>query len=185
MKKYFMQTCTSVLLLLLMVIWNGCDEFNHLPLNIPFTLKFEMHGSNTTIADSTASYCLSTDSDTYDSYRDRIRSLHFIEAAYRTLSVTPADLTGDITITVKDGDNKELFSYTIPDATPADYLKPHPSYILQLTQAQIDIINAYLDSLLDVGACFKGTVTVKNITGQPPYSLNGAVDMVIEADTEL
>jgi hypothetical protein len=183
MKRYLIKTGASFFLLFLMFTWNGCDEFNHLPLNIPFSLPVYMTGSNTIISDS-SSYCLGIDSQTYDQYRDKIRSLHFVEAAFRTISVSPVDLSGDITVTLKDGTGAELFSYVIPDATPADYMKPNTPYILDLRQEQIDLINEYLDSVLNVGACFTGTVTVDNIIGQPPFTIEGAVDMVIEADTE-
>ncbi len=83
MRKYLVQAGTSVVLLFLMLTWNGCDDFNSLPLNIPFTIDVSVSGSSATLSDS-QSYCLSTDSETYDEYRDKIQSLHFIEAAFRT-----------------------------------------------------------------------------------------------------
>jgi hypothetical protein len=184
MKKYIIRISTSLVLLFLMLTWNGCDKFNSLPLNIPFSLPFQIEGSAATLTDN-VSYCLSTDSQTYNEYRDKINSLHFIEAAYRTTSVLPADLSGDINVTLQDGDGNVLFSYDIPNATPADYMSPNSPYILQLDQGQIDFINTYLNSLLNQGACFTATITVSNISGQAPYTIDGAVDMVIEADTEL
>ncbi len=184
MKKYFIQFGTSAVLLFLMVTWNGCDKFNSLPLNIPFTFNVSVSGSAATLSDS-QSYCLGTDSETYNEYRDKIHSLHFIEAAFRTTNVDPETLSGNITVTLQDGDGNILFSYDIPGATPADYMTPNSPYILQLNQSQIDFINTYLNSLLNQGACFTATVTVNNITGQPPYTIEGAIDMVIEADTEL
>jgi hypothetical protein len=184
MKKYLIQFGTYIVLLFLMLAWNGCDKFNSLPLNIPFSLPIHVEGSASTLSDS-SSYCLSTDSQTYNDYRDKINSLHFIEAAYRTTSVVPADLSGDINVALKDGDGNVLFSYDIPNATPADYMSPNSPYILQLDQSQIDFMNTYLNSLLSQGACFTATVTVSNITGQAPYTIDGAVDMVIEADTDL
>ncbi len=184
MNKYLIRFSTSFVLLFLMLTWNGCDEFNSLPLNIPFSLPVHVEGSASTLSDST-SYCLSTDSQTYNEYRDKINSLHFVEAAYRTTNVMPADLSGNINVTLKDGDNNVLFSYDIPGVTPADYMSPHSPYILQLDQSQIDFINTYLNSLLNQGACFTATITVSNISGQAPYTIDGAVDMVIEADTEL
>jgi hypothetical protein len=184
MKKFFIQFGTSAILLFLMVAWNGCDSFNSLPLNIPFTIDVSVQGSAATLSDS-QSYCLSTDSETYNEYRDKIQSLHFVEAAYRTTGVVPTNLTGNITVTLQDDNGNVLFSYDIPGATPADYMTPNSPYILQLNQSQIDFINTYLNNLLSQGACFTATVTVSNITGQPPYTVEGAIDMVIEADTEL
>ncbi len=184
MKKYLIRFGTSVVLLFLMLAWNGCDEFNSLPLNIPFSFNLSVEGSTSTLT-ANQSYCLSTDSKTYDEYRDKIHSLHFIEAAYRTKNVVPADLSGNTTVTLQDGDGNVLFSYDIPGATPADYMSPNSPYIFQLTQSQIDFLNTYLNSLLSEGACFTATITVNNITGQSPYTIDGAIDMVIEADTEL
>ncbi len=185
MKKYIIRTGTSLFLLFLMLTWNGCDAFNSLPLNIPFTLNVNVTGSDNSLSNS-ASYCLSTDSDTYTEYRDKINSLHFVEAAYRTKNVFPQGLSGNITVALQDGNGNNLFSYTIPGAAPADYMAPNSPYILQLSQSQIDFINTYLNSLLSTGACFTAVITVDNITGgNPPYSVNGAIDMVIEADTDL
>ena len=184
MKKYLINIGASVFLLFLMLAWNGCDEFNHLPLNIPFSLNVSVSGSDNTLSDTSDPFCISSDSQTYNEYQDKIRSLHFVEAAFRTISVTPADLSGDITVTLLDGDGNEIFRYVIPDAAPADYMKPNSPYILQLRQEQIDFINLNLDQLLNTGACFSASFTVENINGQPPYHIDGAIDMVIEADTE-
>ncbi len=184
MKKYLIRFSTSAVLLFLMLAWNGCDDFNSLPLNIPFTLPVHVEGSASTLTDST-SYCLSTDSPTYNDYRDKINSLHFVEAAYRTTSVSPENLSGNINVTLKDGNDNVLFSHDIPGAAPADHMSPKSPYIFQLDQSQIDFINTYLNSLLNEGACFTATITVINITGQAPYTIDGAVDMVIEADTQL
>lgn len=183
MKKYFIRISSSLLFLSLILIFNGCDEFNSLPLNIPFTLKVHLEGSNTELSDSIF-YCLSTDSEIYTENRDKIKSLHFVEAAYRTLSVTPADLSGDIDVTLKDGNDNELFHSLIKDAVPADYMKPNSPFILKLTQEQIDLLNEYLNSLLNEGACFTAKVAVNNISGKSPYSIDAAIDMVIEADME-
>jgi len=186
MKKYLIRTGTTVFLLFLMLTWNGCDSFNSLPLNIPFTLNVHVTGSDNTISNSSPLYCLNTDSQTYTEYRDKINSLHFVEAAYRTKNVFPQELSGNITVALQDGDGNSLFSYTIQGANPADYMAPNSPYILQLTQQQIDFINTHLNSLLNSGACFTAVITVDNISGgNPPYSVDGAIDMVIEADTDL
>ena len=184
MARYIKTIGSSAFLLFLMLTWNGCDQFNTLPLNIPFTMKVAVEGSEQTLSNST-NFCLSTDSQTYDDYKDKIKSLHFIEAAFRTLSVSPSDITGNITVSLQDGNGTTLFSYAIPGVNPSDYMKPNSPYILQLTQAQIDFINTYLSNVLNSGACFTATITVDNLTGNPPYSIKGAIDMVIEAETEL
>jgi len=184
MKSLLIKTGASVFLLFLMLFWNGCDDFNSLPLNIPFTLNVTVDGSSNTLSDTSDPFCITTDSQTYSEYQDKIQSLHFVEAAYRTISVTPVDLKGDITVALYDGDGNVVFSHVIPSATPADYMKPNTPFILQLNQEQIDFINANLDQLLQTGACFSASFTVENITGQTPYHIDGAIDMVIEADTQ-
>ena len=186
MKKYLMKINASVFLLFLLLTWNGCDEFNSLPLNIPFSINVTVAGTGSTITEST-DFCFSTQSDTYNEYRDKVNSLHFVEAAFRTKDVNPADLTGDVVITLQ-GNSNTLFTYTITDYTPADYQKPNMPHILQLNQQQIDFINTYLDDILNnsEGSCFNATITVNNIVnGGQPSTLNVALDMVIEADTRL
>ncbi len=184
MKKFLIQFSTSAVLLFLALTWNGCDKFNSLPLNIPFTINVSVSGSAATLTNS-ESYCLNTDSQTYTEYSDKINSLRFVEAAFRTKDVVPENLSGNINVSLQDGDGNTLFSYDVPGAAPADYMSPNTPYILQLDQSQIDFINTYLNSLLNQGACFTASITVSNITGQAPYSIDGAIDMVIEADTEL
>ena len=183
MKRFLKISGTSAFLLFLMFTWNGCDQFNSLPLNIPFTVDVEVQGSGNTLTNS-ATFNLSSDSQTYNDYRDNIKSLHFIEAAYRTLNYSPANLSGDITVSLTNGNGDVLFSYQLPAVDPGTYKKPNSPYIFQLNQQQIDFINSYLEVALNSGASFTATMTVTNLTGQPPYDVHGAIDMVIEADTE-
>jgi hypothetical protein len=186
MKKYLIISCEFVFLLFLLFTLDGCDEFNSLPLNIPFSINVTVAGTGSTISES-ADYCFSTQSDTYNEYKDKVTSLHFVEAAFRTIGVNPTDLTGDLVITLI-GNGNTLFTYTIQGYKPADYQKPNMPYILKLDQQQIDFINAYLDDILNnsEGSCFNATITVNNVVnGGQPSTLNAALDMVIEADTRL
>lgn len=186
MKSYLIKISTSVFLLFLLLTWNGCDEFNSLPLNIPFSISMPVAGYGSTISES-VDYCFSTQSDTYNEYKENVTSLHFVEAALRTIDLYPSDLTGDVDITLQ-GNGNSLFTYSIPNYKPADYKKPNMPYILQLDQQQIDFINSYLGDILNnsEGSCFNATITVSNIVnGGQPTILHIALDMVIEADTKL
>ena len=184
MKRYFKTLSSLVFLLLLTFSWNSCDSLNSLALNIPFSINVELKGTGTSLSD-TEPACLTTESDTYEKYSNKINSLKFVAAAFRTISVSPSNLSGDITIKLLNDSGDELFSYTKYNATPADFIKPNLPFILQLTQNQIDFINYYLDDVLHGGACFTAIVSVDNLNGNPPYTLKGAIDMVIEADTKL
>jgi hypothetical protein len=185
MKKYLKQLIASFFLIFLMSTWNGCDAFNSLPLNIPFTINVEMQQSNGNSLTDTEQGCLSGQSDTYSKYNDKINSLKFVEAAFRTISVSPANLSGNVNVMLLNNSGNTLFNYTIQNVVLADYMKPNSPFILKLTQSQIDFINSYLDEVLHGSACFTATVTVDNLNGQPPYTMKGAIDMVIEADTHL
>ena len=184
MKKYIKHVSASVFLLIIMSSWNGCDLFNSLPLNIPFSINVDMQSNGSTLSGSQQG-CLSTNSDTYMQYSDRINSLHFVAAAFRTKSVNPSDLSGDIIVRLLNDSETELFADTLENVKPADYMSPNSPFEIQLSQNQIDFINTYLDEVLHQGVCFKAEVEVENLNGQPPYSLKGAIDMVIEADTRL
>jgi hypothetical protein len=186
MKKYLINIGASVFLLFLMLTWNGCDEFNSLPLNIPLTIKLDLTTSGGSLSASQEG-CLSTNSDTYNEYKDKINSLRFVEAAFRTINVDPGELSGDITVTLSDENGTELFSYSAAGTRLADYMKPNSPYIFKLTQEQIDFINTYLDDIVNGtgGSCFTATVTVNNLhNGGQINTLNCAIDMVIEADMQ-
>lgn len=186
MKRFLIKTGAAVFLLFLMLTWNGCDEFNHLPLNIPLSIQLDL----TTVGGSFSASkegCLSTDSDVYDRYKDNIQSLHFVEAAFRTINVDPTELSGDITVTLRDGNGTELFRYAAPETRLADYMKPNSPYIFKLTQEQIDFINLYLADVVNGtgGSCFTATVSVNNlVNGGQTSTLTCAIDMVIEADMQ-
>ncbi len=184
MKNYLKYLTASVFLLFLMCTWYGCDSFNSLPLNIPFTINVEMQSNGNSLTD-TEQGCLSAQSDTYSKYNDKINSLKFVEAAFRTISISPDTLSGDVKVMLLNNNADTLFSYTIQNVVLADYMKPNSPFILKLTQGQIDFVNGYLDNVLHGSACFTATVTVSNLNGQPPYTMKGAIDMVIEADTHL
>ena len=162
---------------------NSCDEINSIELNVPVTKEITATGSNTSITESD-SFCLDETSDTYKSYQDKIKSLTFLEASYRTIAISDASLKGDINVTVSDINGNVLFSLSIPSVNLANYMKPNSPFTIQLTQNQVQAINLYLSNLNN--QCFKAVLTINNISGgSAPYSVTGAVDILLKANTEV
>jgi len=190
MTKY-LKSAVLVSAVLFFSLTNGCDAFESFPINIPFTIDVFATG-NDNGASGTGAGCLETGSETYQDYKDKIKSLTFVEAAYRTDSVkingqSTNNLTCDINITVRILGGAQLFSYTVTGVNPSIYiLKP---LVLQLKDFELDAVRIYLESFQDQNICFDATYSLSNISGggTPPnvYSVKGFVDFVLEAETEL
>ncbi|QQS35656.1 MAG: hypothetical protein IPM56_15640 [Ignavibacteriales bacterium] len=184
MKKYI-KSAVLVFTVLIFSLTNGCDAFDSFPLNMPFTITFTASGNSSTITDN-GSGCLDTNSETYQEYRDKINSLTFVEAAYRTVSVNTGNqnITADISVIVSIPGGATLFNYTIPNVRPADFIST--PLVLQLDQVELDAIRSYLELFQQVPSmCFDATYTLSNISGgAAPYTVEGAVDFVLEAETE-
>ncbi len=162
---------------------SSCDEINSIEVNVPVTKEISASGSNSSITKS-ESFCLIEASDTYKEYQDKIKKLTFAQAAYRTVSVSDPSLKGDINLTVMDGNGTPLFSLTLPNVSLAAYMKPNSPFVIQLNQNQIQAIDLYLSNFTN--QCFKAILTVSNISGgTAPYSMTGAVDILLKADTEV
>ena len=156
----------------------GCDDFNSLPLNIPITVNFDLNGG---ALSSTRNFCLD-DYSAYTDYQDNINNIQLLRVIYRTYSVTPTDLKGDIRIVVTKDDGTVLVNQVISGVTPADYISPNQPLEFILTQEELQAFNAYLAQLNNL--CFTATISVENITaGEPPFALTGAVDILFEAET--
>jgi hypothetical protein len=187
MNKNF-RTAVLVSAALFFSITNGCDAFESFPINIPFTIEFTAEGSSSPIIDAGGG-CLDTGSDTYQDYKNKINSLTFVEAAYRTISVkannqNTTSLNCDITVTISIPGGAQLFSYTLSDVNPSSYIST--PFVLQLTEDQLTAIRNYLALFETTNMCFDASYTLSNITGgTPPYEVKGAVDFVLEAETEL
>lgn len=185
MKKYI-RSAVLAATVLIFSFTNGCDAFESFPINIPFSIEFEASGSSNNISD-TGSGCLDTNSETYIEYKNKIQSLTFVEAAYRTISINGGNqnVTGNINVTVRVPGGATLFSYTINNVRPADYLTS--AFVLQLNEQELGAVRNYLQLFESLPAmCFEATYTLSNLTGgTPPYTIKGAVDFVLEAETEL
>ena len=165
---------------------SGCDVFNNFPINIPVSKSFAAYGNSSTVSGS-GPICLNEDSPTYRDYKDKIKSLTFIQAAFRFDSVIASgisapNLKGDFIITVSGENYSELFSIKINNINPTDYI--NKAYVLPLNQNQSQSINSYISNLNNT--CLLGKVEISNITGgNSPFLITGVIDMVFEADTEL
>lgn len=159
---------------------SGCDDFNSLPLNIPITVNFSMDGG---ALSSTRNFCLD-EYASYTDFQDNIENIQLLRVIYRTFTVTPTDLKGDIRIVVTqdDGTGTVLVNQVISGVTPADYISPNQPLEFILTQEELQAFNAYLSQLNNL--CFSATISVENISaGDPPFQLSGAVDILFEAET--
>jgi hypothetical protein len=156
----------------------GCilDAFDTLTQNIPISKEFTVQGNSSSVQ-QVSNFCLS-ESSTINDYRGKIENIELATATYQTVSVTPANTKGDLSITLAKSDGTVLYTFTLTNASPASYI--NNPYVLQFTQAQIQLINTYLGTLKD-GTCFKATLGVTNISpsGQS-ISLVGKVDIVFK-----
>ncbi len=180
MKRYIMKMAL-VVFGVTMLSFNGCilDAFDHIPLNVPVSMKIATQGNGNILLGS-GSYCLDENADVFKDYQNKINSIKFIQAAYRTESVSPG-LEGDLSITVKDSTGSTLFTLTYQNVKPADYMPPKSPLILNLNQNQIQALDNYLQTFNN--QCLTGEVQILVTSGQAPYELTGFVDFVLEADT--
>jgi hypothetical protein len=170
--KYLLPFLISLLFFQL----NGCDELNSIPLNIPFTVTF-INKTGSDINFDSGVQCLDSESDTYKQYQDKIQSLTFLQAAYRTVSNSNPGIAGNISATIYNGSGQVLAAYQINNVKPEDY-KTTP-LILQFTQTQIQAIN----SALSGSSCLRAVVAITSLNGTT--TISGAVDLVFQADTKI
>jgi len=178
MKKYIYNTITAIFIIFTAVSFNACDEFNTFPINIPISFEFTATGSNSVF--NSGQYCLEQ-SDVYQDYQDKVQSISYVEAAYRTISISDATVQGTINVQVFNTvTNTIIINFTLSNFRPADYIST--PLILNIDQSQINVFNTYLNNLPQNAKCFRVIVTITGISGT--QSLNGAVDVVFEAETE-
>lgn len=154
----------------------SCDKFDTLPLNIPFSFNFSASGSNSQY--DSGNYCFDVNSETFKENQDKIKKITFIEAAYRTKTISDPALQVTLNIRVLNSvTNTELINFSIQNFKPGDYTtKP---LVLTFDQTQVQALNAYLVS----NKCLRAIITHTGNFGS--QSITGSVDMVLEAETEL
>ena len=160
-----------------MFLLNGCilDSLKTITQNAPMSQEFKVNSSQTSYS-ATETIDLSN-SSTYQSYQDKIQQIKFIQAEFRTKSVTPTDLSGNVTLILKDNSGNTLVNYSLGQINPSDYIT-NP-FQLQLNDTQIAAINAYLSILSNKK--LKATLQIDNISSSvKPYSLDCVLDIVFE-----
>lgn len=178
-----LRTFVVVFAAVLSFINTSCDKFDTLPLNIPFSVKVTIQGSDNP-SQSSSTYCL-VESSTYKNYVKDIKKLTFLEAAWRTDSVKNVT-AGEVKVTVRIAGGATLFQKTIAGTNPAAYLSPNAPFVLTLTETEIEALNTYFNNYLQNPAqCLQATVEVTVSDGTPPYYLRGIIDMVVEGEIKL
>jgi hypothetical protein len=179
-----MKNRIKFLLLPLFVIislsFNGCilDAFDTLTSGVPLSVDLNVSGSNTTIESSTTFNL--DENNTYKDNKSKIKSIKFVKVAYRTKSVNPPTLTGNITLTVKKTDGTILFTKVLPNLKPSDYVtKPME---LGLTQAEIQLLDAFLAATSN--RTFTATLKADNLPSGDK-NLQAVIDIVFEMEYNL
>jgi len=154
----------------------SCDKFDTLPLNIPFSFNFSATAINSQY--DSGNYCFDVNSEIYRDYENKIKKITFVEAAYRTKTISDPSIQGTLNIRVLNSNTQAiLINYAIQNFKPGDYIST--PFVLPFDQTQIQALNSYLDS----NRCLRAIIT---LTGIPlTQSITGAVDIVLEAETEL
>ncbi|MCL5028427.1 MAG: hypothetical protein M1480_05330 [Bacteroidetes bacterium] len=180
MKKYLLNFL-MIFVLGVTLSFNGCilDALNTLTENIPVSQEFNISSILTSYSQSEIIDL--SNSSTYQRYQDKIQSIQFLQAEYRTKSVVPSDLSADVSITLKDNNGNVLFTYPLGQIKLADY--QNTPYQLTLNSTQISLINAYLSTLSN--KVFVATISITNITSsQLPYNIDGVIDIVFSMKTK-
>jgi hypothetical protein len=180
MKKYILHLFLLLFAAAASFTFLSCDKFDTLPLNIPMSVEIVTQGSDSPIEES-ETFCLNND-ENFQKNREKMKQVTFIEAAWRTKSVS-ANLVGTIELKLKDANGNQLFSKTLPGANPAAYMSPNKPYVLALSANEIGFINAYLEQIFSQGNqnfCFEATAAVTVTSGSTPYLVDGYVDVVFE-----
>lgn len=158
---------------------NGCDEFETLLLNIPMTWQFSMSGA--TLSDE-GSVCLN-DEQLYQDYQENITSITLVRVIIRFEQIIPAGLTGDINLTLLNGQGFTLYDNTFTGFNPGVYQIPNDPYEIVFTADELQAINDYLSGLNNL--CFTGMISATNVSPvASDYTLTGYVDFLFEAETE-
>ncbi|MGE5456833.1 MAG: hypothetical protein ACM3RX_00605 [Methanococcaceae archaeon] len=181
MKKYFLNI-VFVLAFAAGLSLQGCilDDFDTLTQNIPFSRSFVASGSATDVS-RTESFSLG-DSETYNSYRDKIRSIKFIQAAFRFNSTSSPNLKGDLLLVLKTRAGAELFTYRSQNINPNNFITT--PLILKLTQSEIQNLDTYIS--ITGNRDFVASFSISNISGgSAPYSVSGVMDIVFEMTSDL
>lgn len=167
------------------LIFISCEEFENLEINVPFSIEITRDGNHPDDHELDT-LCLDTESETFRQHMDEFENLTFVEAAIRVKAVNPTSMTGTISVSVKKLDGTILFTQTLTNVRPADYMTT--PYVIQLTPAQIQLINAYLSMIQQhqVSPCFIGELDTSGIPGwDVTKSITVVIDIVIRGEVKM
>ncbi len=163
--------------------FNSCDILEKLFLNLKVSEEFNADGDESEILDSIV-VCL-TDYDAFKDNFDEIQSLKYVNAAYYSLEWTPSNLGGNnISAVLYDCDGKIILTQNMTKALASDYFED--PYEFTLTQDEIEKFNQYLSNYKECD-CFSAVLRIKPVTppNNPPYTLKGVVEIIIEIEAKL
>ncbi len=181
--KILTKSIFSLLVLLFFLIGTSCSQFENLFLNLPIKKKITASGGGPTVVEREL-FCLS-DYDAYNDNKDDIKSIKYVSAAYITISASPGLQGSSLSASVFRSDGvTPIFSITLPNPVAANYIKN--AYKLELTQTQIAAFNASLADYKNED-CFVAELRISNVTGtgNPPYTITGQIEIVVELETNL
>ncbi len=184
--KIFLNKFLFIIIVVSFFIFNGCDELNNLPINIPSPpIYFSSSGQNNFSSDD-GTVCLSG-SEEWNDNLDDIESVQFVAASFWSDLGTTAGLIGDITLTLREGsaNGPIIFVWSYDNLVAADYQEN--ALEINLSDDQIASMNLYLDTYQNFGdLCFYAILETNNISGQgPPFTINAHVVFVVEAVVKL
>jgi hypothetical protein len=170
----------SIIALVILFVLKGCilDAFDTLTQNIPISKEFTVQGTGS--VSSPTNFCL-TESEVIEDYRGKIENIELVTATYQTISISPANTKGNITISLAESDGTELYSYTLTNVSPAAYI--NNPFVLTITPTQLQLLNAYLGTLKE-GTCFRATLSISIIEPSgTTITLVGKVDIAFKMKT--
>jgi hypothetical protein len=180
--KKFIQLSKIILISAFMFTMSSCDIFENFLFNVPMSFLFESSGSS--LFDD-GSACLEDD-DTFNDVQDKINDINFVEAYLAVLSISPENIQGDITFTLRGGNasGPVLIQQTLNDVRPADY-PPASPLKLQFDQSQIQLLNQFLSDA-ENQRCFYGSFEITDLqNGGTTNSIQVRLDVLFNVDANL
>jgi len=180
--KNYLKLIIITFIIPIFISFNGCilDALNDITVNMPFaTDTLTISGSQSSISQS-ETFDIAK-SEIYQQYKDKLNSITFVKAQFRTMYVSNPNIAGNITVNLTGKNNIPIFSITMNNVKPADYT--NTPFKLNLNQSQISAFNQYLNN--SANTVFTGTVSVNNISGGSiPRVIKVIIDIVFSINAK-
>lgn len=178
--KIYVQISSFILIMVTVFSFSGCildsDSVETTIQQIAFSKPIQLTGSSTTLS-ATESVDLGAN-ETYCDLKDRITNIGLEKIAFRTKSVTPANLSGNVTVIGKNSNGVVVFSKEIPNASPAAYI--NTPYELQLTASELAAVNASIVNNKKFTAIINCTTQTQGVK-----TIDAVVDIVFQCEVNL